>query len=369
LIGLLQIFGVILIVVIAMIYSREPTVVDVAEPALGSLAEDSAPPPVVAIFRPERSVNRHTVVATGTVAVRNYVAMTPQVTGRVASISPSLRPGGRFMAGQTLLVIERNDFELAVAQAQADIAIAESRLKLQEAESDVAVANYAILNPGKRAPPLVAKTPQIEQAKAQLAGARARADVAALSLARTTFSLPFAGRIIENTAEVGQFLSVGQSFGRAFAADAIEATVPIAPDELGQLAPVIGRRAIVRAGGIEMAAAVERVAAELDERTRFSKLYLALEGDVALPPGSFADIEIEGPPLPDTFVLPVATLQVNSHLWVIFDGALRRVDPTIRGMTERGVIVDAFDSGDGVVVGSVPGGREGLMVQIAGGSS
>jgi hypothetical protein len=38
LIGLLQIFGVILIVVIAMIYSREPTVVDVAEPALGSLA-------------------------------------------------------------------------------------------------------------------------------------------------------------------------------------------------------------------------------------------------------------------------------------------------------------------------------------------
>ena len=53
---------------------------------------------------------------------------------------------------------------------------------LQVAKSDAAKANYALLNPGKSVPSLVALTPQIAQAEAQLAAARSRAAIAALDL-------------------------------------------------------------------------------------------------------------------------------------------------------------------------------------------
>jgi len=41
-----------------------------------------------------------------------------QDTGRVAVVSPNLRAGGSFAAGEELLVIDPSDFELAVEQAQ-----------------------------------------------------------------------------------------------------------------------------------------------------------------------------------------------------------------------------------------------------------
>jgi hypothetical protein len=44
---------------------------------------------------------------------------------------------------------------------------------------------------------------------------------------------------------------------------------------------------------------------------------------------------------------------------------LEAVVTTIRGRTDLGVIVDAFDSKNGLVVSAVPGVREGLSVALA----
>ena len=350
---------------VAVWFARAPDAADVG-PAAASRQIQSAP--LVRVVRPERASTVLRVVATGSVAVRNHVALTPLVGGRVVSVAPGLRAGGSFQAGERLLTIDPRDFELALERARASIASAQANLELQEAQSDAATANYALLHPGERVPALVAKAPQIAQAKAQLAAAQAELALAVLELERTVFALPFAGRVAASTAEVGQLLARGQSFGRAYALDAVQVVVPLAADELARIAPAVGRRATVRisaseAGDSALAARVERRSAQLDERTRFATLHLAFADSGQAPlPGTFVDVDIGGPAVADTFVLPEAAEQAGGVVWAVAAGALTAVRPRTVARLPEGWVVDAFDPRDGIVVGAVPGGREGLAV-------
>ena len=385
LMGTVQILVVVALILAALIFARGPDSSE-AQPDFAMMPATDAKP-LVAVVRPEARATTLSVSVTGTITVRNRVALTPQITGRVATVSPLLRPGGAFSAGEQLLRIEARDFELALRQAQADIANAISTLKLRRAEGDAARQNYAILNPGEAVPPLVAKVPQIEQARAQLAAARARADIAVLDLSRTRFSLPFAGRITSSSAEVGQLLTRGQPFGEAFAIDAVEVVAPIAPDDLARIAPAEGRVALVHVDAASLPAGsrnasltarVERVSAELDERTRFARIYLNFEEATgragrerdqplaaSLPPGTFVDLDINGPVLPGTFELPDAADQLNGQVWIVADGKLAQRTPLMHGRRQGSFVVDAFDYGTGIVIGAVPAAREGLEVDTA----
>jgi len=367
--GPIQILTVAALIIAAVFFSRAPSKEDVLGAGGSATLGQPSSPPVVRVIRPFVETTTLTVVTTGSVNVRNHVALTPQITGRVARVSPNLRAGGAFVAGEELLVIETSDFELAVEQALADVASAESTLLLQQAEGDAARQNYAILHPGEAVPPLVARVPQIEQAKARLASAKARSKVAALELSRTRFSLPFAGHVTEAAAEVGQLLTRGQTFGRAFALDAVEAEGFVSQDDLRRISPVVGRRATVLADGTGLPARVERVSAELDQRTRFASLFLSFEETPALPPGTFVDIEIEGPALHNTYKLPEAAEQVGAEVWIVDEGRLEVVNPTVRGRDGAGIVVDAFDYAQGIVIGAVPGARQGLPVVMAGGGA
>lgn len=360
--GPLQILVVAVLVLLAFWFARAPDAVD---PAAGAGRVD-APSPLVRVLKPTASATALRIAITGSVAVRNRVALTPQVGGRVVWLSPAMRTGGAFGADERLLVIDRRDFELAYDQARAEVATAEADLMLQEAQGEAARANYALLNPDKAVPSLIAKEPQIAQATARLAAAKAREQIAALELQRTSFSLPFDGRIASSSAEIGQVLSRGQAFGQAYALDAVQVVAPIAPDDLKSLQGAAGRHATVRDAERSLPAQVERVSAELDERSRFATLYLTYAEGVDPPtPGTFVDIEIEGPRIADTFLLPSAAEQISGSAWVVSAGVLQAVVPETLGRTPDGWLVRAFDSADGVVLGAVPGARPALAVQTA----
>lgn len=58
----------------------------------------------------------------------------------------------------------------------------------------------------------------------------------------------------------------------------------------------------------------------------------------------------------------VSVLQERDSVWVVRDGTLNALAPKSLGRTDAGWMVQAFDAGEGVVVGTLPGAREGLMV-------
>ena len=231
--GVLQIAAIVLITLIAIYYSQAPSEEEAMENIgikVGKPSGDSTP--YVSIAMPKATENAIEVRGTGSIVVRNSVDLVTEVTGRVIWVAPSFRRGGSFKANERLLQIDPKDFQLALAQANADKLSAESNYQLTKAQSEAAISNYAILNPGVEVPPLVAKTPQLEQAQAQIAAASAREEIAQLDLSRTNFSLPFNGRVVDSQAEIGQLLNRGQRFGEAFDIESIEASVPISPKDL-----------------------------------------------------------------------------------------------------------------------------------------
>ncbi|MEM8766377.1 MAG: efflux RND transporter periplasmic adaptor subunit [Pseudomonadota bacterium] len=359
--GIVQILAVVAAVALAIAYSREaPTA---AAPVLAAPPAPAAETPLVRVLVPERGPSQVSVRATGAVEVRSNVALAPQVGGQVVEVADSLRAGGSFNAGDVLFIIDPRDYELAVAQAEADLAAALSRLKLRQAEGDAARENYALLHGDAPVPDLVAKVPQIEQSLADVASAEARLARAELDLSRTAFALPFDGRITETSIFVGQTLNTGQSFGSAFPTEAIEVAVPISQDDLASLTPVAGRNAEVRVAGERFSAVIDRRSATLDERSRFARLFLTLDDGVELPPGTFVDVTLSGDDLTSTFVLPEASEQAGSSVWRVVDGQLSAYAPQVYARTSEGLIVEAFDVGEGIVLGSVPGAEEGLAVR------
>ena len=367
-IGVIQIAVIGIVAVIAFYSAQAPSEEELLEASAIAIAPQNDNEAVyvsVAKLKPQDHFVE--VRGTGSVVLRNSIDLVLQLSGRVVWVSETFRKGGSFEAGQNLLRIDPRDFELAVAQAEADLLAAESNYLLVKAESEAAIANYAILHGEKDVPPLVAKTPQVEQAKAQIAAASAREQIALLDLMRTDFSLPFDGRVVDSQAEVGQFLNQGQKFGEVFDVASIEALVPISPRDLLSLRPAIGRRASLSLGDSQLQATIARVSPTLDERTRFAQIYLALENATDVYPGSFFNVVVEGPRLENTILLPEAAEQINESVWVVSDNKLKRSQPRFINRQTSGVIVESFDSGDGVVLGRVPGAKEGMMVKAESG--
>mgnify|MGYP003688700577 FL=1 len=367
-IGVIQIAVIGVVAVIAFYSAQAPSEEELLEASAIAIAPQNDNEAVyvsVAKLKPQDHFVE--VRGTGSVVLRNSIDLVLQLSGRVVWVSETFRKGGSFEAGQNLLRIDPKDFELAVAQAEADLLAAESNYLLVKAESEAAIANYAILHGEKDVPPLVAKTPQVEQAKAQIAAASAREQIALLDLMRTDFSLPFDGRVVDSQAEVGQFLNQGQKFGEVFDVASIEALVPISPRDLLSLKPAIGRRASLSLGDFQLQATIARVSPTLDERTRFAQIYLALDNATDVYPGSFFNVVVEGPRLENTILLPEAAEQINESVWVVRDNKLKRSQPRFINRQTSGVIVESFDSGDGVVLGRVPGAKEGMMVKAESG--
>lgn len=367
-IGVIQIAVIGVVAMIAFYSAQAPSEEELLEASAIAIAPQNDNEAVyvsVAKLKPQDHFVE--VRGTGSVVLRNSIDLVLQLSGRVVWVSETFRKGGSFEAGQNLLRIDPKDFELAVAQAEADLLAAESNYLLVKAESEAAIANYAILHGEKDVPPLVAKTPQVEQAKAQIAAASAREQIALLDLMRTDFSLPFDGRVVDSQAEVGQFLNQGQKFGEVFDVASIEALVPISPRDLLSLKPAIGRRASLSLGDFQLQATIARVSPTLDERTRFAQIYLALDNATDVYPGSFFNVVVEGPRLENTILLPEAAEQINESVWVVSDNKLRRSQPRFINRQTSGVIVESFDSGDGVVLGRVPGAKEGMMVKAESG--
>ncbi len=361
--GIIQIIAVIAAFALALAYSQDDGATEVAPPSTYSGTQTAAvAPPLVRIVRPERRQTQISLEATGTVQVRSTVSLAPQVGGQVVQVSDSLRAGGIFEAGEVLFTIDPRDYQLALAQTQAELAAAQSRLELRQAEGAAARENYSLLHGDAPVPALVAKVPQIEQSKADLASAEARVARAQLDLSRTEYSLPFAGRVVQTNVSVGQSLNAGQSSGEAFAENAVELVVPVSTNDLASLEPVVGRTAEVRTGNQVHTAMVERRSATLDSRTRFAQLFLGLPSGTNLSPGTFVDVTLMGAALEDTYVLPASAEQPGGSLWLVSSGALTRHEPTVHGRTENGLIVAAFDFSDGIVLGNVPGAAQDMVV-------
>ncbi len=346
--GFAQLALIVLAIVVALYFARAPDRVE-----RGPIAGPAQAKPVVSIVKPAATGHALTLKLTGTVTLERKTTVVSEVVGRVVWVSPNFSNGGSIPANEVFVRIDPSKYELEVQAAQAKVKAAETLVN--------AVTGAAGEARG-------AVEARLESMRAELALAERR-------LARTEISLPYASRVVSSDLEVGELVGPAEDVGRqstlgvVYRQGALQVRVPVAQGDLAALHPPVGRSARVRTVAGTLEAKVARVSSVVAPKTRLAALFLKFAEDAppqSLPvPGSFAHVEIMGPRRDGVYVLPESAARERDRVWVVRNGALASLAPVTVGRTDAGWIVEAFDAGDGVVVGTLPSAREGLKVDTA----
>lgn len=369
--GLVQVVVILAVVAVALYLARAPERVE-RDAVPAPSAQDARP--VVSVIRPTPTDQALTVALTGAVGLSGRARLKPEVAGRVVWISPKFRNGGSLEANEPFVRIEPAEYELRLKAARAAVEVAEARVRIEKAGGEEAAGVFAGAHPDAEITDRVRRAPHVDRAQARLGKARAELELAQLDLDRTYISLPYPSRVIAAGIEVGEYVApdlVGPSpfMGIVYRTRALQIEAPVEPENLEYLSPVIGRSARVRTRGGTFGAEVVRVSSVIAPRTRLATLFLEFaqaHAPDSLPlPGTFAEIEIAGPTYENVYVLPESVLHEQDTVWLVRDGTLRAFEPRTLGHTDAGRVVEAFDAGEGVVVGTLPGASEGLAVAVA----
>ncbi len=344
-VGYAQLALVAVLVLLAIYFARAPGGVEtdiIAGPVTGSGNI------VVSVFNPTPTAQSLTVKLTGNVKTEARVRVRSELEGRVVWVSPQFRNGGTLAANEPLVRIDRAEYELHVEAAEGMVAEAEARL--------------AALMSGPAA-------------EASLQRAKVALKLAELDLDRTEISFPYESRVLASDVEVGELVGqedeVGSeaSMGVIYRSGALEIDAPIDLKDLEYLTRAIGRTAQVKTDSGVYEAEIVRISSFVSPQTRLASVFFRFTENQTTeslpPPGSFVEIEIEGPSFQNVYILPDSVLQERDTVWVVKDSALSSISPHAIGRTDEGLVVVAFDAGEGIVVGSLPGAREGLEVDLA----
>lgn len=334
--GFAQLAGVVVLIAVALYFARAP---DRVERQSVPDSEAVVGKPVVNVIQPAPTAEALSLRLTGAVRLERRASVVSEVTGRVVWISPNFSNGGSIAANEDILRIDPTEFQLRVEAAEAGVA---------EARGQSATA---------------------------LAGANAALKLAQLSLKRTSVSFPYDSRVLNADVEIGELVGppddVGRdaSLGVVYRAEALQAEVPIELADLERLSPAIGRSAQLHVGPDTFEAEVVRVSWMVAPKTRLATLFLEFSGDVpvsSLPlPGSFVVAEVMGPMQKNVFVLPESALRKGDSVWVVEDDSLVVRQTGVLGRVGAGWVTNAFDAGQGIVVGTVPGAGPGMAVAVS----
>ena len=114
-----------------------------------------------------------TISSQGVIAPETSLTIFAELSSKVEWLSPKMEPGSNFNTNDTLIILDRRDYELALITAKSNVLNAEVNLEREKAESDLANKEWDRLGVGVGSD-LTLRKPQLAQAKATLAAAEAR---------------------------------------------------------------------------------------------------------------------------------------------------------------------------------------------------
>ncbi len=341
--------------------------------------------PLVRVISAEPKTVQMTSNTHGTIEPRTESELTPEISGRVVAVSSSMVSGGFFKAGDVLVTVEPLDYELALEQAKAGLARAESEVnnsrRANSRQVDLQKKNLTSDSQSDDA------LNRLRVAEASLQEARARLAKAERDLERTQLVAPFDGRVRSERVDVGQFVNRGNPIATIYATDYVEVRLPIKDEELQfvQL-PIAGNstsdeklHAPVRlsasfAGNeYEWEGNVVRTEGEIDPRTRMINVvarvlspYETNEDKPPLSVGLFVGAEIQGMSFDNVVVLPRSALRGKSTIYVVdAENRLQIRDIVVlREVNDEVYIQGGLNAGERVCISPLETALDGMLVRM-----
>lgn len=347
-------------------------------------------PPLVRVQPVKQGTYGFHVYAQGSVSPRTDITVASEVSGRIVSVAPSFAEGGFFEKGELLVAIDARDYELALTQAKARLEEAEVKLTKERAEAEVARKEWIAL--GKQASeanPLVLRKPQIAEAEAGIASAKAAVEQAKRDLERCQIKAPFAGRVWEKKADVGQYVTKNAVVARIYAVDYAEVRLPLPTDELAYVdlpfeyrgdqsqgpQPKVKLTANFAGQPHTWEGRVVRTEGQIDNRTRMMNAVVRVDdpyahgADGQRPPlsiGLFVSADIQGKTVKDVYVVPRAAYRGNNELMVVDKEnklRFRKVDVLRLEMTNV-VLRSGIEAGDRACISPLDAPVDGMDVRL-----
>lgn len=305
----------------------------------------------------------------GTVVPRTEITLTSEIPGKIDFVSSKIQSGSSFGIGDTLLILDQRDFELALIAAQSSMYQAQVIYEREVAESEVAKKEWSNINGGK-ASNLALRKPQLDQAKAALAAAEANYQRALLNVERTYIRAPFKGRVRSEFVDIGMVVSPGMPLAQIYAIDKIEITLPIAESDIKFLSIPLDGRVVPFSNQPSMTLTssfagvsqkwngkILRSAAEIDPRTRMLSVIgqvsvkSSKNSTIPIKVGMFVNASIEGKSFNNIYVVPREKVR-DGEVWVLNNEGIlsKREVELLRYEKEKALISDGFEKGDKILL-------------------
>lgn len=345
---------------------------------LKKTAPQSRPRPVTQVatlveYRtPQRQSVTTTVHAMGTVVPARQVVIQPQVSGPVVSVHDNLTAGGTVQAGEILVQIDPQEYQIAVRREQATLARAQATLALAQWElarmrrlEQRNAANDKELQDAKAAHDIAA---------ADVESARAALNRAELDLARTNIHAPFSGIILDEQVEPGAQLTPTSQIATLAGTDTYWVRtlipvdklpwidIPIDPNDTGSSATIRQNSLIddaddtapttattTRTGLSDTAwhGTIVRLQGDLEPQGRMARILIAVvdplnqHENYPLLLGAYVQVTIRGRTLHNVFVLDRSHVHANDSVHLFGDdNTLKIVRPHIVYRSRDHIYID-----------------------------
>jgi RND family efflux transporter MFP subunit len=316
------------------------------------------------------------ITSFGEVKSLESTLLSAQVSGEVLAWHPNFLPGGLVLRGDILFSIEKDSYEAALLQAEANLSLAESQLIEEQARANVAAQEAKNL-PKNKVSDLYLRKPQVLSAKASVKSASAKLKIAQRDLANCDVVAPYDALVINRNIGVGQYVNQGAQVAEIYNIETAEVTFPIAgfdreflPLGLADKAASVstnGYNAITRQGRISRDLGI------IDQSTRMSQLVVRIEDPYSLKSelpalkfGSYVEVSFAGKTLSQIYRLP-QDLVTNRVVWVV-DAEQQLQPQRVEILREEGeyfLISEGVKNQDQVVTTLPEYPQKGMKVKIA----
>jgi len=327
-----------------------------------------------------------TIQAMGTVMPAREIILKSRVSGSVVSVTPDFSQGGLFRGDQTILRIDPQDYQLALAKAKSRIVEAQYNLKLELGHQEVARQEWQLLSRGDNKSDddadLALRKPHLEKARADLAAAQADLKQAQLNLSRTRIQAPFNALVRQTHVALGSQVSIGENLATVAGTDHywIKAALPAnrlrwidiprkdgdagAPATIFYAGGQVPGRVIRLLGGIQSQGRMAQILVEVSD-----PLGLTADDSTRQPLliDEYVTIDIAGKTLENAVRIPRTALRENNQIWIVGPDdtlIIREIDPIWRGKSSV-LVQDGIEDGELLITSTLSAPVNGMSINIS----
>ncbi len=342
---------------------------------------------IVQTIRVTPRSQRVNITVYGQVIPARTVILKSQVSGRIITQHDALHVGGYLSAGEEVIIIDRADYELDLAERKTALEEASFELEVEKGRQVVAAHEWdelkrdLVTEDVNRA--LVLREPHLRRAEAMVEKAMQQIAKAELALSRTAITSPFNAIVLNEAVEVGQLVNTGDHLCTLVGADEfwVQTTIPFA--DLNHIefphADRPGADAMVTLdiGGGQRArweGKVLRMLADLETDSRMARVVVRVMDPLGFKTherhklplllGNYARVEIAAGTIADAIAIPRAALREGNRIWVVgADNTLRILAAEILWMLEDMVLIaSAVEPHDQLIVSDLKSVLPGMKV-------